>query len=94
MSREKWDSHYNRKTQPDSLSFNAEQSILPYLPSAVHIPKYFSRQVMKAIIRSIKQTNLKSDTKCHLSSDLFSHSEVLLGVSKEAKNLSNYAVEK
>lgn len=66
----------------------------PYLPSAVHIPKCFSRQIMKAMIRLIKQTRLKSDIKCHISSDFFPRSEVLLGASKEAKNLSNCAVEK
>lgn len=49
---------------------------------------------MKAMIRLIKQTRLKSDIKCHISSDFFPHSEVPLGVSKEAKNLSNCAVEK
>lgn len=65
-----------------------------YFPSAVHIPKCFLRQVMKATIRLIKQTRLKSDIKCHVSSDIFPHSEVLLGVSKEARNLFNSAVEK
>lgn len=65
-----------------------------YFPSAVHIPKCFLRQVMKAMIRLIKQTRLKSDIKCHISSDILPHSEVLLGVSKEARNLFNSAVEK
>lgn len=49
---------------------------------------------MKAMIRLIKQTRLKSDIKCHISSDFFPRSEVLLGASKEAKSLSNCAVEK
>lgn len=49
---------------------------------------------MKAMIRLNKQTRLKSDIKYHISSDFFPLSEVLLGVSKEAKNLSNCAVEK
>lgn len=49
---------------------------------------------MKAMIRSLKQTRLKSDLKYHVSADIFPHSEVLLGISKEAKNLSNSAVEK
>lgn len=49
---------------------------------------------MKAMIRLIKQTRLKSDIKCHVSSDIFTHSEVLLGVSKEAKNLFNSAADK
>lgn len=66
----------------------------PYLTSAAHIPKCFSRKVMKAMIRLIKQTRLKSDIRCHISSDVFPHSEVLLGVSKEAMNLSNSAMEK